>query len=380
MVYKVLPSEILQQECAACKKDRASRKLVAQDTSDPRFSHAFRDAIAMFSTNDLKYHVNKRRAMDWARAKGKQVQIAVAKDIASASVLQEKPDLAAEKVQWLQRHDKECGELYGMLPLCVGMPVRATDHLDRTRSILKGCKGIVVGWSKCKKTTQADGAVLWTDLPLIVCVKFETSTTWQIDGIPEANVYPVTVRRHAWFLDRQRKHPRLRIWRQQFLLAPGFAITAHVVQGQTIPEGVIADLCLGYAANPFTAFVAVTRVKGREYLLIYRPFAAAPFQKGVGLGRGLLVRHLQHDLKYPIHWKALLAKYCEERPCANCTERKRIHRWTMETRGREPRVSGVLPTTCRTRVPVSVSHLQKLAPRDRVSSQTMQLFPCLPHV
>ena len=32
------------------------------------------------------------------------------------------------------------------LPLCVGMPVAATDHLDRERGILRGCPGEVVGW------------------------------------------------------------------------------------------------------------------------------------------------------------------------------------------------------------------------------------------
>eukprot|EP00438_Fugacium_kawagutii_P023485 Skav201494 [mRNA] locus=scaffold1154:7077:8669:+ [translate_table: standard] len=157
-------------------------------------------------------------------------------------------------------------------------------------------------------------------------VKFETGTSWQIDTVPEPNVYPVTVQKHAWFLDHQRKRRQLRIWRKQFPLAPGFAITAHVAQGQTITEGVIADLCLGYAANPFTAFVAVTRVKGREYLLIYRPFEAAPFQKGVGLGRELLLRHLRQE---HIDWKALLAKYCEERPCANCHERKNSDAYTF---------------------------------------------------
>ena len=122
-----------------------------------------------------------------------------------------------------------------------------------------------------------------------------------------------------WFLDRQRKHPQLRVWRTQFPLAPAFAITAHVAQGQTIPEGVLTDLCVGLGGNPFTAYVAFTRVKGREMLFIYRPFDAAPFQKGIGLGRDLLLRQLRGDR---IDWKALLAKYCEERACSTCAERK----------------------------------------------------------
>ena len=78
-------------------------------------------------------------------------------------------------------------------------------------------------------------------------------------------------------------------------------------------------MCLGPGSNCFTAYVAFTRVAGREYLLILRPFDAAPFQKGIGLGRELLLRHLRGEC---IDWKALLAKYCEERSCSVCGERR----------------------------------------------------------
>ena len=93
----------------------------------------------------------------------------------------------------------------------------------------------------------------------------------------------------------------------------------------TIREGVITDLCLGPGGNPFTAYVAFTRVAGREHILILRPFEAASFQKGIGLGRELLLRHLRGE---QINWKALLAKYCEERPCATCGERRQCYAFT----------------------------------------------------
>ena len=93
-------------------------------------------------------------------------------------VVQEKPNLTAEKLQWLQRHDKECGGLYGVLPLCVGMPVRATDHLDRKRGILKGTKGLVVGWSEIANETPAPEGVVCNALPAVVYVKFDTATSW----------------------------------------------------------------------------------------------------------------------------------------------------------------------------------------------------------
>ena len=311
------PEQILAQECRHCRTERCARQRVAT-ADDPRVAAAFADAVAIFPTNDIKYHANKLRALEWASARQRHLYIAVAQDTASSAVLNEKPHLADDKLQWLQRHDKECGGLYGVLPLCIGMPVRAADHLDRARGILRGCKGIVLGWSDSQGDVS-DGVTLWNKLPAVVYVKFETSTPFQITGLSEPNVYPVSVTKRTWFLDRQRKFPRLRIRRVQFPLVPGFAITAHVGQGQTLREGVIADLCLGPGSNCFTAYVAFTRVAGREYLLILRPFDAAPFQKGIGLGRELLLRHLRGEC---IDWKALLAKYCEERSCSVCGERR----------------------------------------------------------
>ena len=319
------PEQILETECGACALDRASRHLVAASTTDPRYSGAFQNAVAIFSTNDVKYHVNKLRARQWAQQKQERVHFAIARDMASATVLREKGDLKEEKLVWLQRHDKECNGLYGVLPLAIGMPVRATDHLDRHRGILKGCQGTIVGWT-ATPATESGSASIWKTLPSIIYVRFKTSTAWRIDGLAEDNVYPVAPMRRCWYLDRQRRKPELRVTRTQFPLAPGFAITAHVAQGQTIREGVIADLCLADNGNAFTAYVAITRVQGRETIVIFRPFAAGPYQKGVPLGRELLLQHWRGDM---IDWKALLAKYAEERRCVACNERKQKAGFTV---------------------------------------------------
>ena len=157
-------------------------------------------------------------------------------------------------------------------------------------------------------------------------MKFETTSRWQVDGLPDANVYPVTTCRRVWFLDRNKKYPQLRVWRTQFPLAPAFAITAHVGQGQTLWEGVTTDLSIALGGNPFTAYVALTRVEGRGKLLILRPFEATPFQRGVGVGRDLLLRKLRGE---PIDWSVLAAKYHEERCCCVCQERKQKAAFTV---------------------------------------------------
>lgn len=127
-------------------------------------------------------------------------------------------------------------------------------------------------------------------------------------------------------MDRQRQAPQLRVTRQQFPVAPGFAVTAHIAQGQTLREGVIADFNIGDAGNPFTTYVAATRVTGRDKLLLLRPFPAGPFQKGIGIGRGLLLQVLRGDA---VNWEALRAKYTEERLCCDCNESKNKNAFTV---------------------------------------------------
>ena len=48
--------------------------------------------------------------------------------------------MVLQKASWLSRHDRECGDLYGMLPLIEGLPVALTDHVDRNpgKQLLRG--------------------------------------------------------------------------------------------------------------------------------------------------------------------------------------------------------------------------------------------------
>ena len=53
-------AEVHKHECATCKSERGSRRLVATGPEDPRFSaEAFRTAPCIFVSNSVKYDVNK---------------------------------------------------------------------------------------------------------------------------------------------------------------------------------------------------------------------------------------------------------------------------------------------------------------------------------
>ena len=154
---------IRQQECDVCKKGRASRALVSTGPHDPRWSdYRFSLAPATFPNNDTKYHVNKLRARLYAARNKYAITYAVARDKPSSETLKKRPGSAGEKLAWLQRHDRESGDLYGMLPLILGAPYALTDHLDRNpeKQLLRGKIGYLHHWIlDTRETSEMEGGV-----------------------------------------------------------------------------------------------------------------------------------------------------------------------------------------------------------------------------
>ena len=286
-------------ECDVCKHDRKSRALVVQTAADERWaSSKFSSAPAIFPNNDVKYDVNKLRALNYAQMNRNEVVYVPAKDTPSAEALRERPDLPAQKKEWLKRHDKESGDLYGVLPLCIGMPVALTDHVDRSlnKNLLRGRIGTVesIVYADNDTSISSDGVRVTEKLPKVIYVRFQEENgracSWTLPSLKEPGLYPITAKRSVWFLDKGRKHPVLRIIRQQFPLAPAFATTSHAAQGQTFRHGAIVDLSIGGSTSPLSSYVALTRVRSRKDLLIYRPFDREPFTKGERPGPALLFK------------------------------------------------------------------------------------------
>ena len=100
-----------------------------------------------------------------------------------------------------------------MLPLAIGMKVALTHHIDKSqdKGLLKGTVGRIHSWVWHANDPR----------PSIVYVKFE-GAKWQLDGIEEPGVYPITPLAKTWFLDSRRKPPMLKIYRTQVPLTPAY--------------------------------------------------------------------------------------------------------------------------------------------------------------
>ena len=190
-----------------------------------------------------------------------------------------------------------------MLPLAIGMKVALTHHIDRSQDklLLKGTIGRVHSWVWLENDPR----------PSIVYVKFE-GAKWQLDGVDEPGVYPITPLAKTWFLDSKRKPPMLKIYRTQVPLTPAYAMTAHSSQGKTL-HAVLLDLNVEKRVDTTFGAVAASRVRSRHDALILRPFPLWLFQRGAVEGPQLLLRVLRGE---EIDWAA----YREGRkPFATCS-------------------------------------------------------------
>ena len=139
---------IFKRECQICEAERRSRcRLLKPEEpaeaagkeiwpelrldKEEVYVGKFACAPSIFPNNDIKYHVNKKRGETYAQREKKGIIWVPASDRPHKNTLRAKPNLCAEKMQWLKRHDKDCGGLYGMLMLVEGMPIALTDHIDR---------------------------------------------------------------------------------------------------------------------------------------------------------------------------------------------------------------------------------------------------------
>ena len=84
----------------------------------------------MFANNDIKYEVNRLRAQAYAETRQEGLVYCPAKDTPSTEAPRLRQDPPSQHISWLNRHDRESGDLYGMLPLMIGMPVAVTEHIQ----------------------------------------------------------------------------------------------------------------------------------------------------------------------------------------------------------------------------------------------------------
>ena len=116
----------------------------------------------------------------------------------------------------------------------------------------------------------------------------KTPCTWTV-GPLAPGVYPIDPDRQDWYVDGDKQN---RVARRQFPLSPHFANTVYSSQGLTIGTGVV-DLKVGRNTDSTTLYVAISRFRRADDLLILQPFDIEVLQQGEPAQATFLLEHLE---------------------------------------------------------------------------------------
>ena len=80
-------------------------------------------------------------------------------------------------------------------------------------------------------------------------------------------------------------------------------------------DAAIVDMQIGAGTNPMSSYVAFTRVRKMEDLLIFRPFDRSLFNQGDLEGPNLLLKVLRGE---KIDWQTIEEQHLPSHDCVNC--------------------------------------------------------------
>ena len=130
--------------------------------------------------------------------------------------------------------------------------------------------------------------------PLCIFLRF-AGATWQVEDL-EPGVYPLQPKPKVWFVN---EHTKVKAKRTGFNAVPYFSGTAFMFQGAS-KDAIITD-CFEVAhvskqGDAISTYVANSRVKTKEGILIMQPFSPGLFAHGLPPGPHILMRLLRGEI------------------------------------------------------------------------------------
>ena len=284
-------------ECADCSAERRRRCRVASqsDARQREVSTAFADALFVHPYNAPKSRILTLRAANAAANAGKQLLWVVARDVplTRGDACRSKESLAHARQNWLMYPENKTGGVPGVLPIFEGMRARFTTTENAEAGACKHAWGTVTGWvlhpddSKLVNEHRSKPELVLQHVPDAIMVKIPGSTAPRFGNQPEG-VFPVKLKEVSW--DRSPGFKAM-VKRAGFPLVPHFAATAHCVTGATLPQAIIDLLdarTTPRASMVPTGYVAISRTRRADDLIITQPFSPMLFRQGHQTGPWLL--------------------------------------------------------------------------------------------
>ncbi|CAJ1374097.1 unnamed protein product [Effrenium voratum] len=187
--------------------------------------------------------------------------------------------------------------------------IRAQDYARQTDQA-------VVSWTV--EGDESEAAVLSKPAAAVV-VEFPDAS-WQVCPDLAVGQYPLGPQTVRWSVDTAApgRKPVLWVRRSQIPLRPALALTAHGALGLTL-EKAIVDLQLSAEMSSVGSYVALSRVRRAEDVLIFRPFARGLLARGPAPGPVVLLKWLSGE---PVDWSVLDTTDGGTKECSRCGRKR----------------------------------------------------------
>lgn len=186
------------------------------------------------------------------------------------------PPSVAQRVVIAGMKTKQTGMLESDIELAVGMAAMVMVNIATEADLSNGTRGTVTEIildprDRLTRISDDTGLTLLKYPPVAVMFKPPEPTETSLPGLTNG-ILPIFPKEITFTIINQ-DGSKYRVTRRQFPITPGYAFTDFKSQGQTI-ERVIIDLAkppIG-ALNPFNAYVALSRSRGRDTIRLLRDF------------------------------------------------------------------------------------------------------------
>ncbi|GAW07739.1 ATP-dependent DNA helicase PIF1 [Lentinula edodes] len=175
-----------------------------------------------------------------------------------------------------QKGLKETGNLAARVEVAIGLRVMVVLNIATESELANGTRGtvvdIILDEREEKDFVEVDGVTMLRYPPAAIMIRPDNATKLSLPGV-DTGLIPIMPSKGRFSIilsDGSRRS----ITRSQLALTPAYAFTDYKGQGQTM-EYVIVDLRMpsgGQGVTPFSAYVALSRSRGRKTIRLLRGF------------------------------------------------------------------------------------------------------------
>lgn len=279
-VWSAILSRLRVGECDRKDIEEIEKLVLTNPACDiPDFqSGPWADAILVTSRHGVREQWNEEAIRKHCRKTGALRYICPSEDIDKST--KDRPSNIA-RLGIARMNFRNTGKLQDRLTIAKGMKAMVVLNLATEADIANGTRGVIEDIvldprENLANLAEDEGTVLLTYPPALVLFRPDKPSNLVFDGVP-AGLIPISPSQSSFTVKTPRKS--FNITRRQFAMTAGYAFTDYKSQGQTI-EHVIIDLTKppGGKITPFSAYVALSRSRGRDTIRILRDFDRTAFE------------------------------------------------------------------------------------------------------